>query len=73
MVAFWHYFLKACEDLFIILWQAFQGMLRTRKIVSQQYTEPYAGARCRFDRLFGMAFEPRSPRYEVAYRDKQDA
>lgn len=43
MVAFWHYFLKACEDLFIILWQAFQGMLRTRKIVSQQYTEPYAG------------------------------
>ena len=43
MVAFWHYFLKAAEDLFVILWQTFQGMLRTRKIVSQQYTEPYAG------------------------------
>ena len=43
MTAFWHYFLKAAEDLFIILWQAFQGMLRVRKIVSQQYTEPYAG------------------------------
>ena len=43
MVAFWHYFLKAAEDLFVILWQTFQGMLRTRRIVSQQYTEPYAG------------------------------
>ena len=43
MDAFWHYFLKAVEDTFVILWQTLQGMLKTRKIVSQQLTEPYAG------------------------------
>ena len=45
MEAFWHYFLKALEDTFVVLWQFSQGMMKVRKIVSQQLTEPYAG-RC---------------------------
>ena len=45
MEAFWHYFLKALEDTFVVLWQFSQGMMKVRKIVSQQITEPYAG-RC---------------------------
>lgn len=43
MEAFWHYCLKTAEDVGVILWQAFQGMIRVRKIVSQQLTEPYSG------------------------------
>lgn len=45
MEAFWHYFMKALEDTFIVLWQMLQGSMKTRKIVTQQLTEPYAG-RC---------------------------
>ena len=43
MIAFWHYCLKAVEDIGIVLWQTFRGMLNCRKIISQQLTEPYAG------------------------------
>ena len=43
MDAFWHYFMKAVEDTFVVLWQMLQGMMKTRKIVSQQLTEPYGG------------------------------
>ena len=43
MEAFWHYFMKTIEDAAVVLWQTMQGMLRTRKIVSQQMTEPYSG------------------------------
>ena len=43
MEAFWHYFMKAVEDTFVVLWQMLQGMMKTRKIVTQQLTEPYAG------------------------------
>lgn len=43
MEAFLHYLFKALEDMFIVIWQTTQGMLKTRKIVSQQLTEPYAG------------------------------
>ena len=43
MEAFWHYFMKAVEDTFVVLWQLMQGMMKTRKIVTQQLTEPYAG------------------------------
>lgn len=43
MVAFWHYCLKAVEDVGVVLWQFFNGMLRARKIVSTQLTQPYAG------------------------------
>ena len=43
MVAFWHYCLKAVEDIGVVLWQYFNGTLRTRKIVSTQLTQPYAG------------------------------
>ena len=41
--AFWHYAFRIFEDLAVILWQTMQGMLRVRKIVCQQLTEPYSG------------------------------
>lgn len=43
MIAFWHYCLKAVEDIGVVLWQFFNGTLRARKIVSTQLTQPYAG------------------------------
>lgn len=43
VVAFWHYCLKAVEDVGVVLWQFFNGMLRARRIVSSQLTRPYAG------------------------------
>lgn len=43
MVAFWHYCLKAMEDVGVVLWQFLNGILRTRRIVSSQLTKPYAG------------------------------
>lgn len=41
MVAFWHYCMKAIEDVGVVLWQFINGTLRTRKIVSSQLTQPY--------------------------------
>lgn len=43
MVAFWHYCLKCCEDVGIVLWQLTKGMLKTRKIISSELTQPYVG------------------------------
>ena len=43
MVAFWHYCLKAIEDIGVVLWQFTRGMFQVRKIISQQLTTPYAG------------------------------
>lgn len=43
MQAFLYYCLKVTEDVLLIGWQALQGMIRVRKIVSQQLTEPYSG------------------------------
>lgn len=43
MIAFWHYCLKAVEDVGVVCWQFFNGTLRARKIVSSQLTQPYAG------------------------------
>lgn len=43
MEAFWNYLLKCATDLGIILWQSFRGMLRTRKIISSELTQPYVG------------------------------
>ena len=43
MVAFWHYLLKCATDVGIILWQTFRGMLKTRKIISSELTQPYVG------------------------------
>lgn len=43
MVAFWHYCLKAIQDIGVVLWQFARGMFESRKIVSQQLTEPYLG------------------------------
>ena len=43
MVAFWHYLLKCATDVGIILWQTLRGMLKTRKIISSELTQPYVG------------------------------
>lgn len=43
MVAFWHYLLKCATDIGIILWQTLRGMLKTRKIISSELTQPYVG------------------------------
>ena len=43
MVKFWHYCLKAVEDVGVVLWQFIQGTLKTRKIISQQVTLPLSG------------------------------
>jgi hypothetical protein len=43
VIAFWHYCLKAVEDVGVVLWQFFNGTIRTRKIVSKELTQPYAG------------------------------
>ena len=43
VIAFWHYCLKAVEDIGIVLWQFINGSLRARFIVSGQLTKPYAG------------------------------
>lgn len=46
VVAFWHYCLKAAQDVGVVLWQFIQGTLRTRKIISSQITLPLSG-RCK--------------------------
>ena len=43
MVRFWHYLLKCATDTGIILWQTYRGMLNVRKIISNEYTQPFVG------------------------------
>ena len=43
MVRFWHYVLKCATDVGIVLWQTYRGMLSSRKIISAELTQPYAG------------------------------
>lgn len=43
MVAFWHYLLKCVTDVGVVLWQTFRGMLKTRKIISAELTQPFVG------------------------------
>lgn len=43
VVAFWNYFLRCCEDVGVVLWQAFRGILKTRKIIDSEFIQPYAG------------------------------
>lgn len=43
VLKFWHYVLVCCEDIGVILWQSFRGMLNARKLVSQELTEPLVG------------------------------
>lgn len=43
MSAFWHYLLICCEDVGIILWQVFRGILGTRKLISAELTMPLVG------------------------------
>ena len=43
MVRFWHYLMKCVTDVGIVLWQTYRGMLNSRKIISAELTQPYAG------------------------------
>lgn len=43
MEAFWHYLLKCATDVGIVLWQTMRGMLKTRRIISDELTQPYVG------------------------------
>ena len=43
MVAFWNYLLKCATDVGIVLWQTFRGMMKTRKIISEELTQVYVG------------------------------
>lgn len=43
MEAFLHYLLKCAEDIAIIIWQSLRGALRTKRIISSELTQPYAG------------------------------
>ena len=40
---FLYFFLKIVADVGVILWQLFRGTLKTRKIISSELTQPYAG------------------------------
>ena len=43
MQAFWYYLLKVLEDVGVVLWQVFRGMLDDRKLVNSELIAPYAG------------------------------
>ena len=43
MVAFWHYLLKCATDVGVVLWQTLRGMMKTRKIISSELTQPFVG------------------------------
>lgn len=43
MQAFWYYALKLLEDVGVVLWQVFRGMLDDRKLVNSELIAPYAG------------------------------
>ena len=43
MVEFWHYLLKCATDIGIVLWQTYRGMLNSRKIISNELTQPFVG------------------------------
>lgn len=43
MVAFWSYVLTCCEDIGLIVWQVLRGLLGSRKIISQELTQPFIG------------------------------
>ena len=43
MVRFWHYVMKCATDVGVVLWRTYRGMLNTRKIISNELTQPYVG------------------------------
>ena len=43
MVRFWHYLMKCVTDVGIVVWQAYRGTLNARKIISNEYTQPFVG------------------------------
>ena len=43
MVAFWHYLAKCAADVFVVVWQLSKGALKTRRLISSELTQPYAG------------------------------
>lgn len=40
-VKFWHYCLKVVADIGVVVWQLFNGTMKTRRIVSTQLTTPF--------------------------------
>ena len=70
VVAFWHYCLKAMEDVGVVLWQFLNGILRSRKIVSSQLTKPYAGRILVLNAYINWRNETKaanSPAYELTH------
>ena len=57
MVAFWHYVLVCCEDVGIILFQTFRGMVSARKLVSQEMTEPLVGRNYILDKYYAWVVD----------------
>ena len=55
--AFWHYVLVCCEDVGIILFQTFRGMISARKLVSQEMTEPLVGRNHVLDKYFAWVID----------------
>ena len=55
--AFWHYVLVCCEDVGIITFQAFRGMISARKLVSQEMTEPLVGRNYILDKYYAWVID----------------
>lgn len=72
MVAFWHYCLKAAQDVGVVLWQFTRGMFVVRKIISQQLTAPYAGRNQVLQEYINWRLEnkiPDTPVYTELHQD----
>ena len=57
MVRFWHYVMKCATDVGIVLWQTYRGMFTTRKIVSNELTQPYVGRNTVLKAYYKWQFE----------------
>lgn len=75
MVAFWHYCLKAMEDLGVVCWQFFNGIMRTRKVVSDNLTRPYANRNYVLQEYVNWRHETNaqdSPVFELIKEEEED-
>lgn len=68
MQAFWYYLLKILEDIGVVLWQVFRGMLDDRKLVNSELVAPYAGRIKVLEAYVSWCAEnkiDKSPAYEI--------
>lgn len=68
MQAFWFYALKVLEDVGVVLWQVFRGMLDDRKLVNSELVAPYAGRIKVLEAYVSWCAEnkiEKSPAYEI--------